>query len=367
MSKGLRVVLIVIGVSALLLVLFVLNRSRQEGGVTCEVKRVKYGTIVSVVSGTGELRAAAQVNLQAQVMGVVKRLRVREGDWVHYGDTLVELDRQSIEAQMEIARVQYEQAQFRHERMESLYARGLVAREEFEASRTAYEVARAQFQQARDQFDKTVICAPISGRVVQLNIKEGETVVIGTMNTPGTVLLVLADLSRMQALIKVDETDVVRVATGQNARVRVDALPDTSFTGVVTRVGYMPVISLLGNEGNAVNFEVEVKLDSAVSQLKPGMTVHAEITTAQRDSVLVVPVQAVGRRRVGNREGETVFVVRNGKAMLTPVKTGQASDTEVEIIEGLNAGDEVIVGPYKVLSRLNDGTRIKPEPASDDE
>ncbi|MEO0052667.1 MAG: efflux RND transporter periplasmic adaptor subunit [candidate division WOR-3 bacterium] len=367
MSKGLRVVLIIIGVLALLAVLLVLNRSRQEGGVSCEVKRVKYGTIVSVVDGSGELRAAAQVNLQAQVMGVVKRLRVREGEWVHRGDTLVELDRQSIEAQMEIARAQYEQAQSRHQRMESLYARGLVAREEFEASRTAYEVAQAQFQQARDQFDKTVICAPISGRVVQLNIKEGETVVIGTMNTPGTVLLVLADLSRMQALIKVDETDVVRVAPGQTARVRVDALPDTSFTGVVTRVGYMPVVSLLGTEGNAVNFEVEITLDSAVPQLKPGMTVHAEITTAQRDSVLVVPVQAVGRRQVGNREGETVFVVRNGKAVLTPVKTGQASDTEVEIIEGLNAGDEVVVGPYKVLSRLNDGTRIRPEPVADDE
>lgn len=365
MSRVLRVVLIGAGIVLVLVVLVILNRSRQEEGTVCDVQEAGYGTVVAKVTGSGELRAVAQVNLQAQVMGVVQRLRVSEGQQVHRGDTLVELERAGYEAQLAIARAQFEQAKFRHQRVESLYARGLVAREEYEASKTAYEVAEAQFRQAREQFDKTVICAPISGTVVQLNIKEGETVVIGTMNAPGTVLLVLADLSRMQALIRVDETDVVNVRSGQPAAVRVDALPDTSFTGTVTRVGYMPVTSLTGNEAG-VNFEVEVTLDSAVPELKPGMTVHAEITTARRDSVLVVPVQAVGRRRVKGRETETVFVVRNGRAVLTPVRTGQADDERVEIVEGLEPGAVVIVGPYKVLSRLTDGARVRPEPVRDD-
>lgn len=365
MSKWLRISLITLGAVALLVVLFIFNRSNRDSGISCETKKADYGSIVSKVSGIGELQATLQINLQAQVMGVVKRVRVEEGQKVRRGDTLLELDRQAYEAQLTLARAQFQQMQLKHTRVETLYAHGLISSEEYEASKTAYEVAEAQFHQAQDQFDKTVICAPISGIVTRLNIKEGETVVIGTMNSPGTVLLVIADLSRMQARIKIDETDVVEVKVGQSATVYVDALPDTSFAGHVARVGYMPVANLLGTEQTGINFEVEIILDSTTQALRPGMTVHADIITARRDSVLVVPIQAVGRRKLKSRDTETVFVVKKGRAVMTPVKTGKSSDTEVEIMSGLSPGDEVIIGPYKVLSKLTDGKKVRAEPTAD--
>ncbi len=360
-KKGVRTLLIVLGAVVLLVLFIILNRSRDEGGVSCDTRRVGYGAIISKVSGSGKLRAESQVNLQAQVMGVVKRVRIQEGERVRKGDTLLELDRTSYAAQLALARAQFEQTQAKHIRNETLFARGLIAPEQYEASLAAYEVTRAQLEQAQDQFDKTVICAPISGTVTQLNIKEGETVLVGTMNNPGTVMLVIADLSRMQAVVEVDETDVVSVKIGQAATVTVDALLDTTFSGRVTRVGYMPVQKLVTAEQSATNFQVEITLDSTAPALRPGMNLQVEITTARLDSVLVVPIQGVGRRKVKNRETETVFCVKNGRAVLVPVRTGVASDTEIEIVEGLSPGDEVIIGPYKVLSKLTDGARVKPQ------
>ncbi len=360
MKKPVRAILITAGIILLLVLFIIINRSRSSSGIECETQKCRHGSILAKVSATGTLRAVAQVNLQAQVMGVVKRLRVHEGEWVHRGDTLLELDRQSYEAQLVLARAQFTQTKLRHARIESLYQRGLIAPEQFEASRAAYESAEAQFLQAQDQFNKTVICAPIDGIVSRLNIKEGETVVIGTMNAPGTVLMVIADLSRMQALVEVDETDVVQIAAGQEVLITIDALPDTTLTGRVTRVGYMPVQKVLSGTESGTNFEVEVTLDSTIPALRPGMTVHAEIVTARLDSVLVVPLAAVGRRKVKGKETETVFIVQDGRAVLVPIRTGKSSDTEVEVISGLNPGDEVVIGPYKVLSKLTAGTRLKP-------
>ncbi len=361
MSKSIRITLIVIGIVVLFFVFVLLNRSRGPSGTPCETVKIDYGSIDSRVSATGTLRAATQVNLQAQVMGVVKRLRVKEGDRINRGDTLLELDRQTYEAQLVLARTQFTQTRLKHARVESLATRGFIAPEQYEASKAAYEAAEAQFLQAQDQFNKTVICAPISGIATQVNIKEGETVIVGTMNNPGTVLMVIADLSRMQAVVKVDETDVVNLTIGQTALVKVDALPDTSFTGRVTKVGYMPVQQLLTTTETATDFEVEITLDSTVPLLRPGMTVRSEITTARLDSVLVVPISAIGRRNVNGKESETVFVVREGKAVLTPIRTGKASDTHAEVIAGLNPGDEVVVGPYKTLSKLTDGARVNPQ------
>jgi len=366
-KKPLRITLIVIGVIVLLTIFILLNRSRGPTGVQCETETARYGAILSKVTATGTLRAKSQVNLQAQLMGVVKKLRIEEGDFVRAGDTLLELDRQGYEAQLVMARAQFTQIKLKHARIETLYARGLIAPEQFEASKAAYEGAEAQYLQAQDQFDKTVICAPISGIVSRLNIKEGETVVIGTMNSPGTVLLVLADLSKMEALVEVDETDIVNVAPGQFARITVDALPDTTFTGKVTRVGYMPVQKLLTATETGTNFEVVITIDSTVEPtLRPGMTCHAEIIIARLDSVLTVPIQAVGRRKVAGKETETVFLVKDGKAVLTPVKTGKASDTDIEILAGVEPGDQVITGPYKVLTKLTDGQRVNARPVKTD-
>ncbi|MBM3315786.1 efflux RND transporter periplasmic adaptor subunit, partial [candidate division WOR-3 bacterium] len=289
MKKRTRTVLIVLGVVVLFVVIAVANRSRKAGGDAVDTTRAKYGSIRSEVTATGELRAQDQVNIQAQVMGIVERLRVSEGQWVNRGDLLLELDRRSYEANLVLARSRSTQARLSHARVESLYGRGLVAAETYEASQAARDMAEAQLSQAQDQFDKTSIRAPISGTVVQLNIKEGEAVMIGTMNYAGTVLMVLADMSRMQALIDVDETDVVNCELGQLAEVEVDALTGDVFPARVTRIGFMPVQSLLSTATQqGTDFEVELTLDTATAALRPGMSVHSTIVTAELDSVLVV-------------------------------------------------------------------------------
>lgn len=366
MKKRTRTIVIVAAVVVVVGLIVVANlKSKAGGGEEVETRKVKYGSILSKVSATGALRAKAQVNLQAQVMGVVDRLPVKEGDWVNRGDLLIELDRKSYEANLLLARARFDQARSSHTRVESLYATKLVASEAFEASRAALDMARAQLNQARDQFDKTVIRAPISGTVAQLNIEEGEAVMLGTMNYSGTVIMVLADMSRMQAFIDVDEADVVSVAPGQAATIYVDALPDTSFPGHVTRIAYMPTQNVLSATQQTTTFEVEVTLDSTASALRPGMNVRAEITTAELDSVLVIPVQAAGRREIEGKETETVFLVKDGKAVLTPIRTGKASETELEVVDGLKPDDEVITGPYKTLSKLTKGRRVTGKPVKD--
>ncbi|MFO7675976.1 MAG: efflux RND transporter periplasmic adaptor subunit [bacterium] len=364
MKRRTRTLLIVAGAAIVLGAIVAANLRRPESGTAVQVEPARIGTIRSVVTATGELRAQNQVNIQTQVMGVIERLPVAEGDRVGRGQLLLQLDRGQYEAALAQARARFTQAGLSHARVESLHARSLVSAEQYESSRAAFEMAEAQYQQARDQHDKTTVRAPIDGTVARVNVREGETVMIGTMNNIGTVVMVLADMARMQALVNVDETDVVTLEVGQPSDVEVDALPDTAFRGRVTRIGYMPAqaVSLTGTEGT--DFEVEVTLDSTAPALRPGMSVGAEIVTAELDSVLVVPVQAVGRREVEGEERETVFVIAGGKAALKPVRTGRSSDTEVQVTEGLIAGDSVITGPYKVLSKLREGSRVRPEKTS---
>jgi HlyD family secretion protein len=366
MKRRTRTVLIVAAVVVVIGFIVVANlKNKTGGGPEVETQKVKYGPILSQVSATGALRAKDQVSLQAQVMGVVDRLPAKEGERVHAGDTLLVLDRRSYEANMLLARARLDQARLSYARVDSLRAAKLVAAQDYEASRAAYEMAKAQYDQAADEYDKTVIRAPISGTVAQVNIEKGEAVMIGTMNYSGTVLMVLANMSLMQALIDVDEADVVSVAIGQPARVFVDALPDTSFAGHVTNIAYMPTQNVLSATQQTTTIEVEVTLDSTAPSLRPGMNVRAEITTAKLDSVLVIPVQASGRRDVKGKETETVFLVKGGKAVLTPIRTGKTSETEMQVTEGLQPDDEVITGPYKTLSKLEDGDRVTAKPAKD--
>lgn len=361
-----RVVIFVLGIVVLFVAIFLLNRSTRSAGENVDTALVGYGSIRSEVTATGELRAQQQVNIQSQVMGTVERLYVAEGQWVNRGDLLLELDRRSFEANRQLAHARFTQLQQQHARMESLYARGLVAAESYEASLAALEMARAQLEQTQDQLDKAAIRAPISGTVVQLNIRTGEAVMIGTMNYAGTVLMVLADMSRMQALVQVDETDIVNCALGQSAEVEVDALSGTRFPARVTRLGYMPVQNPLATASQqGTDFEVELTLDSSSARLRPGMSVHATIVTAELDSVLVVPIQAIGRREIKGRESETVFLVKDGKAYMQPITTGRSSAIHIEVTSGLNAGDEVIVGPYRVLAKLKEGQRVSAHPVAD--
>jgi HlyD family secretion protein len=355
---------VIIGVVILLALIIILNLKFKEQGLVVETKPADYGKIVSKVSGDGELKADNQVNIQSQTMGTVEKLFVKEGDKVKKGQLLCLLDSTSTRASLDLAQAQFDQAAQAFARSESLYAQSLIAPQDYESARASYKTAKARLQQAQDSYEKTKITAPISGTITQLNIEEGEAVMIGTMNYTGTILMVIADLNKMMGIIDLDETDVPSLKIGAKANITMDAFPDTTFTGVVTKVGYMPkttASSALTDQ--TTDFEIEIALNKTSPDLRPGLSINAEIITGEKDSVLVIPIQAAGRRKVKGEETQTVFLVEKGIAKLTPIKTGLSSETEIEILDGVKPGNVVVTGPYKMLAKLKDGDHVKPEPS----
>ncbi|MEO0226193.1 MAG: efflux RND transporter periplasmic adaptor subunit [candidate division WOR-3 bacterium] len=357
-------IFIIAGLVVIMIV--ILNLRLQKQGIEVEAAEVNYGTITTRVEATGTLKAKAQVNISAETIGRVRKIMVREGDIVKKGDLLIELDDEQDKANLILARAKFEQAEMAFNRAQALMDKNLIAREEYEMSRTNYEVARAQYLQAKDKLEKTKINAPISGKIMKINVEEGETVLLGTMNNPGTVLLTIADMSKVIAIVKVDETDVPDIKVGMIANVSADALPDTSFKGTVTKVGLMPIENVLATE-TAINFEIEIELSEFSLELRPGMTVKAEIITDQKDSVLRIPIQAVGKRKIKGKETNSVFVLKDNKAVLTEIETGISSDTDIEIKSGLSPDDRVITGPYRVITKLKDGTRVKIKKGEEEE
>ena len=241
------------------------------------------------------------------------------------------------------------------------------------------------------------LVSPIAGIVTRRNIEEGETVVTGTMNNAGTVLLVIADMSVIEAEVEVDETDIPAVSVGQAATIKIDAFPDKKFAAKVTEVGNSPIV-VAGQATRATNFKVTVQIEGLVPDVRPGFTCTAEITTATRQKVVSVPIQATTVREMvvdaggqivrepidpkevnrprrptstaelkpgqTRKELEGVFVVTDGRAVFTPLKVGIAGDKFFEVLDGLKAGDEVITGPFASVRAMKDGDQVKITTAS---
>lgn len=365
--------------------------------------------LTATVQGSGAIRPAREVDISSNVMGRVTRLAVEEGDEVTNGDFLLQVDPQRLEsavAQMEaslesaetqsnLAQQDLEYAREVLDRREGLYQQDLLSRELYDealqnvtrAERNLemrdQEIRRIEAQLAQSRYDLTqvVFNSPMDGIITKLNIDEGENVVTGTMNNPGTVLLTIADLSIVELEIEVDETDIVHVELGQTAKVRIDAFPDVEFAAVVSEVGKSP-ISTATNQ--AINFKVVVRLTETVPGARPGLSGTADIITATREQALSVPIQALILREVQvddkgdiireadlddpaapleQEEGETTemegaFVVRDGRALFTPIDIGIAGERHFEVIEGVQAGDEIIIGPFDVIRTLIDGERV---------
>jgi len=263
---------------------------------------------------------------------------------------------------------------------------------------------RAVLESARYDLSKNTISSPIDGIVTRRNIQEGETAVIGTMNNAGTVLLTLADMSVIQAEVEVDETNIPSVQLGQPAKITIDALPDKTFKGHVSEIGNSPILAAGAAQSatnQATNFKVVVILDEAVPDVRPGFTCTADITTATRKDVTAVPIPAVAVRELiydangqivkepktdkrrrstptpetvasaaelqpgqTRKETEGVFAVRDGKAEFIPIKMGIAGDKYFEILSGLKAGDQVIIGPYNSVRGMTDGDLVKVDNAA---
>ena len=401
-------VLVVVGALA---GLAVANKG-SAAGREVRTEKVARRDLVAMVTASGKVEPKRKVDISADIAGRVIQLAVEEGQWVNRGDLLLRIDPSQYEAAVRQAEAAVAQARAREaearaqllkaesdrRRMEQLaQGRDLVAVQEVDNARTAAQVAQAGVQgarfgvqqaqatlsQARDNLRKTTIVAPMSGRVTRLNIHEGETAIIGTMNNPGSLLLTVADLSVMEAKVKVDETEVPRIAVGDSAVLRIDAFPGQTFTGKVTRIGNSAaqasgLSSSTGSGGDqAVDFEVVVTLDHPPEELRPDLSATAEIITDQRVKVLSVPILAVtvrdrqGKKFKGEQqdaaqpdapaqneersradEVEGVFVLREGKAAWVPVTVGVAGERYFEVTTGVKEGDEVVAGPFDAIREL---------------
>jgi len=350
-------VVVVVGLVAVFVIIKI--SCRPAGLPEVEVMTLAPGDIVSTVSADGELEARNQVDISAEIVAKVEKVYVKEGDEVEKGQILCTLDDDELRSQRDLNRSRLVEAEASYKRGKALFEENLVSEADFDARRTAYEVARSQLEQSEDNLSKTRIYAPLAGRVVRVEVEEGETVVLGTMNNPGTVMFTLGDLSAMQAKIYVDESDIVNVAIGQPAKVTPDALPDAAFDARVRSIGYMPATDTGSDSTDVTEFEVVLDIIDIDARLRPGMSVTGAVTTATREKVLASPLQAIGRQELGGKARDTVYVLEGRRAKLVPVKTGISDGTRVEIVEGLEAGQQVIAGPYKVLRSIGDGDEVK--------
>jgi HlyD family secretion protein len=398
-------VLIVAGVVLVLgaVVFASMRGSRGEKGKKVYTEEVERRDISRLVKASGEIDPREKVNISAHVVGKIERLYVEEGDRIEAGRPFLDLEKEAFvaerdqwaaqvrSARTDVSRAEVALADARRklERARTLSAQGVVSREQLEAAeleerslrlqvqgaREAVQQAEAQLSRARDDLSKTTIYAPLSGRVIKLSAEEGEVVVSGTMNNPASVIGTIADLSEILARVDVDETEIVYVRPGQTAKLKVDAIPDRIYTGRVVEVGSSSITK--PQQPDVTFFEVKLLFDKPDEDLRPGMSVRAEIDTATHKGALVIPIQAVVDRPPLDAEGEpdedaeeikVVFVVADGKAPQRPVKTGLSDETHVEIVSGLKPGEEVVAGPYRVLRDLrhDDAVRISETSEAED-
>jgi len=355
-----------------------------------------------IVKASGEIDPRVKVNISAHVIGKILKLYVEEGDRIERGRPFLELEkeiyvaeRDQWAAQLRRARTDVRQAEVsladsrnRLERARRLKEEGISSEQDLESAELAEAQARLRLEDAResvqqaqanldkalDDLAKTTIFSPLTGRVVELNAEEGEVVVSGTMNNPGSVIATVADLSEILANVDVDETEIVNVRPGQKATVRVDALPDRTYEGRVARVGSSGFNRPA--QPDVTFFDVEILLDNPTEDLRPKMSVRAEVETREQSETLAIPIQAVLERPpLGNKkdgsgapgsddEVKVVFVVENGKVHQREVRTGISDETRVQVLSGLKPGEQVVTGPYRSLRDLKDGDAVqitKPE------
>jgi HlyD family secretion protein len=425
---------------------FSVQQSRK-GVIVVQTGKVNRQDLTSMVTASGEIKPKVYVNVGANAMGKITHLYVKEGDVVKRGQVLATLD--SIQSAADVAAMQstlnasktdavaaqaavntavadlnqnqaeYERAKLDYERNKALYEQQLIAKSDFDSKKAAFGTSTAQVEQAKaklaqakanndsaevhisqnaatlrrvsDVLSKTEYEAPFDGVITNLPVREGETVVMGIQNAPGSTLMTIADTSIITAEVKVDESDIVNVQTGQPAEVTVDAFPNQKFKGVVTEIGRNAVLRSTGvstaqtttSGQEAKDFKVVVALQNPPPNLLPGLSATARITTAKRSSVLSIPIQALTIRERGDltpenkdkpdavqasttsgadqkQEIQGVFIIRNKKdAVFVPVTTGISGTTDIEVNSGLKQGDEIVTGSYKVLRTLRNGANVK--------
>ena len=426
-------------------------RQSSKNVTTVQTGKVERQDLATIVSASGEIKPKTYVNVGANAMGKITHLYVREGDHVRKGELLAQLENvqssadvnaneaslqaaqtdalaadaavKTSQADMQRAQADYDRNKLDWERTQNLYKDGLISKSDFDSRKNAWATAdfglaqaqarvaqaqaqtdsankhvtqnRANLTRVTDVLQKTSYNAPFDGVVTNLPVREGETVVMGIQNAPGSTLMTIADMSIITAEVMVDETDIVNVRLGQSAEVTIDAIPKKIFHGTVSEIGDNAIVRSSGVSTSqqataseeAKDFKVVVNVKDAPLDLRPGLSTTAKITTATRSGALSLPIQALTLRSKaqieqqnnppgsvhaaapvaqeaaskGRKEDDLqgVFVIRNKKAVFVPVATGITGTTEIEVLQGLKDGDEVITGSYKVLRTLRPGSSVK--------
>ena len=446
MTKGKKILIAAVVIVLLgTIVGFTVSQSSRSAA-TVQTSKVSKSDLTSVVSASGEIKPKTYANIGALSMGKIVKLYVHEGDRVKAGQQLALLDNvqssadvaamraqldaaksdtvaadaaiKTNQANLDRASASFDQAKLDFQRAKSLYDQQLIAKQDFDAKKAAYESADAavaqakaqlaqskaqanaaevrinQFQaslkRASDILSKTEYTAPYDGIVTNLPVREGETVVMGIQNSPGSTLMTVADMSVITAEVRVDETDVVNVRIGQPAEITIDAMPKKVFHGEVSDIGDNAMVRSTGvstsqtttGSQEAKDFKVVVTLKDAPENLRPGLSATAKITTNSKSNVVTIPIQALTVRQRGElvpkasgkgvqaaapamddkkakEEVQGVFIVKNKKAEFIPVETGITGTTDIEVTKGLTGGEEIVTGSYKVLRSLRPGATVK--------
>lgn len=376
------------------------------------IEEVENRDLVSSVTASGQVSPHTKVDLSSDITGKIVKLDVKEGDYVNKGQFLLELDAQQYDAAVQRAeaglanaKASAAQATASLNQAQSNYRRqmeirksnpNLVSEDQLEQLKTAVEVntaladaakhnveqAEAGVKDAKVALDKTKIYAPMSGRVTRLVVRNGETAIMGTLNKDAATLLTISDMTVLETKVKVDETDVSRIALGDSAIIQLDAFPDTTFIGKVVEISNSSVKAASAGTGDqAIDYEVTIRLMNPPKDTKPDFSATAKIITDSRKQVLSIPIIALtvreneqlankdtagmpaaktGAKQIGKKDVEGVFVVgTDNKVTFRPVKVGIAGEKHFEVLSGLKKGEKIVGGTYQAIRELKDGTIVR--------
>ena len=407
-SIGIVFLLIIAGV-------FVLGAAKRSGKATdVRIETVQRRDLVASVTASGQVEPRTKVDVASDISGRIIRLAVKEGQMVKKGQFLLQIDPSTYQAGVERAvatlassKAQLAQAKANLDQAKSNYERSaeikksnaaLVSAEQMEQLRTAVDVnqalydaavhnvdqSQAALRDAQSQLDKTTIVAPMSGQITRLVVEQGETAVPGTFNKDAATLLTISDMSVLETQVKVDETDVARLAVGDSASIEMDAFPDTTFVGKVVEISNSsvqnPTAAATGGD-QAIDYAVKVQLLNPPPETRPDFSATAKIVTDVRKHVLSIPIIALTVReqqaapnadsaqivlgkkpakQVGQSEQEGVFVVgKDNHVTFRPVKIGIAGEEYFEVLNGLQEGDRIVAGSYQAIRELKDSSLVR--------
>ncbi len=426
-----KIILIVVGVVVVGAIVASILTRKDRAEAKVETGLVVRTDLTALVNCSGTIQPKRKVDVSANAMGTIVKLAVAEGQMVQQGDLLMEIDPsqytaavkaleatvRSSRADLRLAEASLDKAILDRDRAEELHAEGLASEESLSAARTNARIEQARMEAARHRIvqyeanltkahhdlTKVTIIAPMTGVITRLNVEEGENAIMGTLNNPGTVLLVIADLGTMEAWVEVDETEVVKLSLGQAAEIEIDAFVGEVFQGAVTEIGNSPLRVRTGSSREAVDFEVKITLEGTVPNIRPGLSAKAEIVVADRQDALAVPLGAVmvrdypldsadirrysGARarkqkaaleqygfstrsakpdssaepaaKIEREETEGVFIINDNFVKFVPVELGITGEDEFEVISGLEEGQKIVTGPFRILRELKDGAQVE--------